>query len=199
MVGYLIDTTSIIDTRPPYKRDGRAYLCQRAPNLANHVGRGAFSPQRMAHRTTPPNRGTVPARGGDPACHPRNDRAQSMIYFVRTWFGEGVTVKIGYSGGRFENRLYALRWEYGSDLVPVRTIPGLRQHEAWLHNHFKRLRQHHEWFTFHPDMMEIIPPNLHGLDVVAPMPRWLRRLAGSAEAVSTPSRVITDINNTSNV
>jgi len=78
-----------------------------------------------------------------------------QTYFVLNSKG---AVKIGFSTN-LDARLAALETSAGERLSVLRTIPGGRPTERWLHKRYASLRQMGEWFTFCPTMMEIVPPD----------------------------------------
>ena len=85
-----------------------------------------------------------------------------MIYFIR--FRDAEPVKIGRSGNP-PARLATLRSQFHVDLSIVRVIKGLTYQERWLHRHYLSRHIWGEWFRFHPDMMEIVPPETPPFDV----------------------------------
>jgi hypothetical protein len=81
-----------------------------------------------------------------------------MIYFVRILGTDHV--KIGYSKDRqtFKGRLQSLQTGQPWKLEVLRTIDDAEQWlESWFHQVFAGARQHGEWFTYNPVMMELVP------------------------------------------
>lgn len=81
--------------------------------------------------------------------------SESVVYILRA--GDNGLVKIGYSR-QLRARIRGLQTGAGAELRVLRTIPGGRGIEAWLHDRFSDGRKHNEWFEFHPDMMSVQPP-----------------------------------------
>lgn len=77
------------------------------------------------------------------------------IYFLRA--EETGLVKIG-KANDVAQRAHDLQAGSALKLTVIRTIPGDLKTERWLHNHFKALRRHREWFEFSEEMMAIEPP-----------------------------------------
>jgi hypothetical protein len=79
-----------------------------------------------------------------------------MIYFMAK---EGTdNVKIGWSVD-VDQRRRQLTYDNGFDINVIRTIDGEPWVELWFHWRFSDSWLHHEWFTFHPEMLTIEPPN----------------------------------------
>ena len=87
-----------------------------------------------------------------------------MIYFIQA--GPDGPVKIGWTTN-LKRRTNALQTGAHVKLATIRTIDAPEWAEPWLHDQFAQHRAHGEWFTFHPDMLTIQPPDQ--------MPRHLGR------------------------
>lgn len=97
-----------------------------------------------------------------------NPDTVGVVYFVRSMHGDGP-IKIGMSRRHSLSRLADLQSGSPLPLQIVGTLRGGRRHELALHAQFANVRQHGEWFTYHPDMDEYIgvfckecaPPPFH--------------------------------------
>jgi hypothetical protein len=77
------------------------------------------------------------------------------VYMIRA--GDTEMVKIGWSV--VGDRCAVLQTAHYERLHVIRVIDrGSRKAEKWLHTRFTERRVLNEWFRFHQDMMEIIPP-----------------------------------------
>ena len=83
-------------------------------------------------------------------------QARSKVYFVQNR-GNGH-VKIGYSAD-VRKRVASLRVSSSDPLSLIRVIDGGRKTEAWLHKRFDSHKIQGEWFSFHPDMLDVIAPD----------------------------------------
>lgn len=71
---------------------------------------------------------------------------------------DGVRVKIGTTAD-LKHRIAALSGACGTRLEILRVIDHAgRRVERWLHRKFDAQRHHGEWFSYHPDMLTIQPP-----------------------------------------
>ena len=77
------------------------------------------------------------------------------VYFAKR---EDGLVKIGTSGN-VKHRIMALSSKHKMSFDLLRKIGGGIEVERWVHEQFAPLRLFGEFFTFHPNMMSIIPPN----------------------------------------
>lgn len=80
-----------------------------------------------------------------------------VVYFIRN--DDTGTVKIGHSSN-VDRRVTALSSAVGCKLTLLRTVGGGQIAEQWYHKRFSDLRIKGEWFTFHPEMLEVDPPEL---------------------------------------
>lgn len=80
----------------------------------------------------------------------------TSVYFIRS-AGFGV-VKIG-TAANPSARLRSLQTGNAEELSLIRVIDGGEAEERWLHDRFQQHRVRGEWFTFHPDMMTVLPPD----------------------------------------
>ncbi len=78
-----------------------------------------------------------------------------MIYIIR--HGASHFVKIGFAEDVTE-RVKLLQCGTPEVLVLLRTLPGCRGVEAWMHNRFREFRHRSEWFVFQDEMLTIVPP-----------------------------------------
>lgn len=78
-----------------------------------------------------------------------------MIYFVQA--GTDGPVKIGYSAATVL-RLINLQASHHEELVVLRELPGNKNTERWLHQHFKTSKIRGEWFRYEPAMLTVTPP-----------------------------------------
>jgi hypothetical protein len=78
-----------------------------------------------------------------------------MIYFIRA--GADGPVKIGYAAS-VERRVALIQAGNHQRFTLLRTLPGERQTEGWLHRHFAAARIDREWFAFDVDMLTVEPP-----------------------------------------
>lgn len=84
------------------------------------------------------------------------DGQQEHVYLAQKPSGD---VKIGYSR-QPARRLSAIRHSSGEGQTTIiRVIDGGRPTERWLHRRFAAYRRTGEWFEFHPEMMEVVPPD----------------------------------------
>jgi len=79
----------------------------------------------------------------------------TSVYFIRS-AGFGA-VKIGTAANPMA-RLRDLQTGNAEELSLIRVIDGGEAEERWLHARFCDCRVRGEWFTFHPDMMTVLPP-----------------------------------------
>lgn len=81
----------------------------------------------------------------------------NTIYFVRAGF-DGTAVKIGCCNeDALRFRIHGLQAGNHRPLIVIRTIPGTRQKETWLHKYFHERHLRGEWFSFCDEMMTVIP------------------------------------------
>lgn len=80
----------------------------------------------------------------------------SVVYVIRS-IATG-TVKIGFSK-RMAKRVNDLEGAHPGELEVLRTIPGGRQTEKWMHNHFASACIGGEWFRYDPQMLVVEPPD----------------------------------------
>jgi hypothetical protein len=64
-------------------------------------------------------------------------------------------VKIGYSR-KLSRRLLALTATNGSETRFLGAIPGSKSQEQDLHDRFKHVRSHHEWYYCHIDLLQFL-------------------------------------------
>lgn len=69
-----------------------------------------------------------------------------MVYFVFSPDDPNSLVKIGYTGGPLETRMYALQVGLPFRLGVILTLDGGKDIERRLHRRFKTDRVHGEWF-----------------------------------------------------
>jgi hypothetical protein len=93
--------------------------------------------------------------------------ANCVVYFAQNVANGNV--KIGYTGD-LPRRIAALSSGAGQPVELLRTVAGGRSVEAWLHRRFAPYRITGEWFSFHSDMLDIVPP-----DEVPAIPRIVVR------------------------
>ena len=79
---------------------------------------------------------------------------KSGIYFVQAVGGSGL-IKIGWSID-CDERLRALQIGSPVPLCILAIIPGTRRREQLLHEYWKHLRAHGEWFQPSPELLESI-------------------------------------------
>ena len=84
--------------------------------------------------------------------------SENVVYFLRASNGH---IKIG-TTGNLEQRIAALQCAFSGRLTTMRTVPGGRWVETWLHDRFKDRRLSGEWFTFDPDMLTVESPAYKG-------------------------------------
>ena len=82
--------------------------------------------------------------------------SESIVYIVRA--GNGL-VKIG-TTTNLASRLGGIRTNNASELEVIRTLPGARPEEKWLHEFFAADRVRLEWFQFQPEMLTVVVPDL---------------------------------------
>lgn len=82
------------------------------------------------------------------------------VYFIQA--GLGGPVKIG-TAKYPDQRLRNLQTGNSQELKMLRTMPGGKATERWLHEEFKADRMRSEWFIFSSKMLEISPPDLADL------------------------------------
>ena len=79
-----------------------------------------------------------------------------MIYFIRA--GADGPVKIGYAAS-VARRVALIQAGNHQRFTLLRTLPGRRDAEAWLHHRFAAGRIDREWFAFDPTMLTVeVPP-----------------------------------------
>lgn len=83
---------------------------------------------------------------------PETDRAE-LVYVLGT--PGSNTVKIGRTTN-VDQRLAAIQRMSPVPLLILWTHPGGAELETNLHRHFRTLRSHGEWFTFHRDPVSLI-------------------------------------------
>lgn len=76
-------------------------------------------------------------------------------YLLRA--GPTDMVKIGFAV-EVESRIIDLQAGCWERLCLLRQWPGGRETEGWLHKKFRAHRVDRDWFRFHPDMMDAVPP-----------------------------------------
>lgn len=76
-----------------------------------------------------------------------------MIYFIRQGSGN---VKVGYTGGRVEERLAQLQTGSGERLTLLGSFPGGRLEELKLHLAFKDLHVIGEWYRYEGVLREFV-------------------------------------------
>ena len=86
--------------------------------------------------------------GGDP-----EPSAKPVVYFVQAETSQ--LIKIGWSA-RLANRIAALRTGSPERLTVLKTIPGDCQLESEIHQRFRHLRHHGEWFKPGDDLLAFI-------------------------------------------
>lgn len=74
-----------------------------------------------------------------------------VVYFVAS----GDLIKIGTSTD-FDQRLAGLRAHSAIEVVPLVMVTGGRSLERALHEHFKDLRHHYEWFSPGKSLLDLI-------------------------------------------
>ena len=94
-----------------------------------------------------------------------------MIYFIRA--GTDGPVKIGYAAS-VERRVALIQAGNHQRFTLLRTLPGDRQTEGWLHRHFAAARIDREWFAFDAEMLTIEPPV--EIELTLSLPRPMRSL-----------------------
>lgn len=68
-------------------------------------------------------------------------------------------VKIGFTAGEPAVRLSSLSTGAGCKLEIIRVLQGGQPTEKWMHRRFADLRCFGEWFTYHDDMLTVVPPD----------------------------------------
>lgn len=85
-----------------------------------------------------------------------------MIYLVKA--ARSGKIKIGYTA-QLDKRISALKSQYKDDLKLLKTFPGGRKTEKWLHQFFKDNALGNEWFLFDESMLTITPPDFYEFDI----------------------------------
>jgi len=85
---------------------------------------------------------------------------EGFVYFIRS--GKTHAIKIGFTAGQVEKRLYSLQTAHPFKLELLATLPGTLEHEKSLHERFASFRLEGEWFQPHPDLLAFISVILKG-------------------------------------
>lgn len=83
----------------------------------------------------------------------RQGKFSSVVYFVSDDLGQAI--KIG-TAKNANTRLAELQCGSSSKLRILKVVKGDRKHEAKLHQKFKHLRMHGEWFKAAPELIKFI-------------------------------------------
>lgn len=80
---------------------------------------------------------------------------RSWVYFIHDGWSR---VKIGWSVD-VDKRLASLQSANAEPLTLLRVLEGGPATERWLHRRFAAERLHGEWFSYHEDMLTVVPPD----------------------------------------
>lgn len=67
-------------------------------------------------------------------------------------------VKIGFTSD-INARISGIKSGAGADIALIRVMGGGRETERWMHKRFAHLRISGEWFSYHDDMLSVVPPD----------------------------------------
>jgi hypothetical protein len=136
---------AIVDTAPPLSERQKS-------DLRDLLVPGTHGEPTPRNRVPVPTLPPLPAAGRQPA-HPRREPTPILagVYFIRS----GELIKIGMSADVC-GRMAALRTMSPLPLELLAVASGGRPEEASLHQRFAHLRQHGEWFSAVPELLEFI-------------------------------------------
>lgn len=98
--------------------------------------------------------------------------------------GDTPNVKIGWAAEDAKARLRRLQAGCWETLRLLRTVPGSRRTEVWLHRQFSDFRIARDWFRFDARMLTIDVPDISSPDLTKSPPMQIAALFGGQTAMA---------------